>query len=125
MGGAQGTYNTISLTKDSWTEDNVNAKYPAYYVPDQWGKRNYCRDNNSLFVYKGDYLAFREVTLSYKMPENWIAKAGLKSCELSLTAQNLGYLTAADNMHSPEAGAYSHGGYSIPRSFIFGLNVSF
>ena len=78
-----------------------------------------------MFVYKGDYLAFREVTLSYKVPNKWISKAGLTSCELSMTAQNLGYLTAAKNMYSPEAGASTYGGYSIPRSIIFGLNVSF
>jgi len=125
MGCAQGTYNTIDLTKDSWSEDNPGAKWPTYTFADQNGKRNYCRGDNSLFTYKGDYLAFREVTLSYKMPENIISKAGLKSCELSLTAQNLGYITAASNMHSPEYGANANGGYSIPRTFIFGLNVSF
>ena len=125
MGGAQGTYNTIEQTKDSWTENNKGAKYPIYTVADQNGKRNYTRTNNSMFVYKGDYLAFREVTLSYKVPNKWISKAGLTSCELSMTAQNLGYLTAAKNMYSPEAGASTYGGYSIPRSIIFGLNVSF
>lgn len=125
MGGAQGSYNTIDLSKDSWTPENPNAKYPTYVYADQFGKRNYCRANNSLFVYKGDYLAFREVTLSYSLPTNWITKAGLKTCELSLTAQNLGYLTAAKNMYSPEYGAESWGGYSIPRSIVFGLNVSF
>jgi hypothetical protein len=125
MGGAQGTYNTIEQTKDSWTETNKGAKYPTYTVADQNGKRNYLRTNNSLYVYKGDYLAFREVTLSYKVPNKWISKAGLTSCELSMTAQNLGYLTAAKDMYSPEAGASTYGGYSIPRSIIFGLNVSF
>ena len=125
MGGAQGTYNTIKQTKDSWTVDNPGAEYPTYVVADQNGKRNYLRNNNSLFVYKGDYLAFREVTLSYNVPAKWINKAGLNSCELSMTAQNLGYLTAASNMYSPEAGASSYGGYSIPRTIIFGLNVSF
>ncbi|MDE5711901.1 MAG: SusC/RagA family TonB-linked outer membrane protein, partial [Bacteroides sp.] len=125
MGGAQGTYNTIDLSKDSWTPENPNAKYPTYVWADQFGKRNYCRSNNSLFVYKGDYLAFREITLNYNMPAKWISKVGLKSCELSVTAQNLGYLTAAKTMHSPEYGADSYGGYSIPRSFVFGLNVSF
>ena len=125
MGGAQGTYNTIEQTKNSWTEDNKGAKYPTYTTADQNGKRNYLRTNNSMFVYKGDYLAFREVTLSYKVPTKWISKAGLTSCELSMTAQNLGYWTAADNMYSPEPGASSYGGYSIPRTFIFGLNVSF
>lgn len=125
MGCMQGTYNTIDLTKQSWTEDNVNAKYPTYVWADQYGKRNYARNNNSLFVYKGDYLAFRDISLSYNMPKNLISKVGLQSLELSFTAQNLGYLTAAKTMYSPEYGANSYGGYSIPRSFIFGLNVSF
>lgn len=125
MGAAQGSYNTIDLSKDTWTPENPNAKYPTYVWADQFGKRNYCRDNNSLFIYKGDYLAFREVTLSYKVPENFIAKAGMKTCELSMTVQNLGYLTAAKTMFSPEYGANSWGGYSLPRSIVFGLNVSF
>ena len=113
------------MSKDTWTPENPNAKYPTYVWADQFGKRNYCRDNNSLFIYKGDYLAFREVTLSYKVPENFIAKAGVKTCELSMTVQNLGYLTAAKTMFSPEYGANSWGGYSLPRSIVFGLNVSF
>ena len=125
MAAAQGSYNTIDLTKDSWTPENPNAKYPTYVWADQFGKRNYSRSNNSLFVYKGDYLAFREISLAYDLPKNLIAKAGMKSCELSMTLQNLGYLTAAKTMYSPEYGANSYGGYSIPRSIIFGLNVSF
>lgn len=125
MGCMQGSYNSIDLTKDSWTESNTNAKYPVYVYADQYGKRNYARDNNSLFVYKGDYLAFRDISLSYNMPKDLITKIGLQSLELSFTAQNLGYLTAAKTMYTPEYGAYSYGGYSIPRSFIFGLNVSF
>lgn len=125
MGGAQGSYNTIDLSKDTWTPENPNAKYPTYVWADQFGKRNYCRNNNSLFIYKGDYLAFREVTLSYKVPEIFIGKAGLKTCELSMTVQNLGYLTAAKTMFSPEYGANEWGGYSLPRSIVFGLNVSF
>ncbi len=125
LGGMQGTYNTIDLVEDTWNPENPNAKYPIYIIADQNAKRNYARDNNSLFIYKGDYLAFREVTLSYNMPKSLISKAGFKSAELSMTLQNLGYLTAAKNMHSPEYGAYAYGGYSLPRSIVFGLNVSF
>lgn len=125
MGCMQGSYNTIDLTKDTWSVDNTNATYPTYVWADQYGKRNYARNNNSLFVYKGDYLAFREVTLSYNMPKNLISKIGLSSAELSFTAQNLGYLTAAKTMYSPEYGASSYGGYSLPRSYVFGLNVAF
>ena len=125
MGAMQGSYNTIDLTKDSWSPENPNGKYPIYLVADQNLKRNYARDNNSLFVYKGDYLAFREISLSYDMPKAWVSKVGLQSLQLSFTAQNLGYLTAADTMYSPEYGADSNGGYALPRSYVFGINLSF
>ncbi len=55
----QGTYNSIVDTKQTWTETNVNAKYPVYTWADQLGKRNYVR-NTSMFVYNGNYIALRE-----------------------------------------------------------------
>ena len=30
MGNLQGTFNTLEKTKDSWTPENPNAKYPTY-----------------------------------------------------------------------------------------------
>ena len=47
----------------------------------------------------------------------------MTSLELSFTAQNLGYLTAAKYVYSPEPGASGWGGYALPRVFMFGLNV--
>lgn len=125
LGNMQGTFNTVDLVFDTWTEDNVNAKYPTYVWADQLGKRNYARNNNSLFVYNGDYLAIRELSLSYSLPKSWIEKLKMEKLELSISAQNLGYITAAKNMASPEYGADSWGGYSLPRTLIFGLNINF
>lgn len=125
MGNMQGTYNTIDLVYDTWTENNANAKYPTYVWADQLGKRNYARPNNSLFVYNGDYLAIRELSLTYSLPKSWIEKLKMEKLELSVSAQNLGYITAAKNMASPEYGADSWGGYSLPRTLILGLNVNF
>lgn len=124
LGNMQGTFNTLDLVKNSWSENNMNAKYPVYAWADQLGKRNYARES-SMFVYKGDYLAFREISLSYQMPKEWVNKIFLQSAELSITGQNLGYLTAAKHVYSPEYGANSWGGYSLPRTLILGLNVSF
>lgn len=36
MGNMQGTFNTISLVKDSWSESNPNGKYPVYGWADFW-----------------------------------------------------------------------------------------
>ena len=123
MGATQGTFNTIAETKDTWTPENPNAAYPKYVWADQLGKRNYSR-TTSMFIYKGDYLALRELTLAYKLPALWIEKARLNAVELSVTGQNLGYLTQAKHLFSPEK-ANNNGGYPLPRTVIFGLNVTF
>lgn len=124
LGNMQGTYNTIDLVHDTWSSENIRAKYPTYVWADQMGKRNYGRES-SMFIYKGDYLAFREINLAYQVPSKFLNKFGINSLEISATAQNLGYLTAAKNMFSPEYGADGFGGYSLPRSLVFGVNVNF
>lgn len=125
MGAAQGEYNTITLTEDSFTEANPNAKYPRYLWGDLMG--NY-RRNSTLFAYRGDYLAFREVSLSYSLPKHWAKKVFCENISISATAQNLGYLSAAaKTMTNPEVGT-GDGGYErypLPRKFILGLNVTF
>lgn len=124
MGNMQGTFNTISLVKDSWSESNPNGKYPVYGWADFLGKRNYDRISD-INCYRGDYLAFREISLAYTLPDNWIQKSGLSRVNVSVTAQNLGYITAAKNMATPEYGVSQNGGYPMPRSVVFGLNVTF
>ncbi len=123
MGNMQGTYNTITETKKTWSEENINGKYPIYTWADQLGKRNYAR-STTMFMYNGNYLALRELTLSYRLPKKIIEKALLSNVELSITGQNLGYWTKAKFVHSPEGGS-SNGGYPLPKTVIFGLNVSF
>lgn len=123
MGNMQGTYNTISETNKTWSPENPNGKYPIYTWADQLGKRNYAR-NTTMFIYNGNYLALRELALSYNLPKDWVRKARLESVLVTVTGQNLGYWTQAKFVHSPEAGS-NNGGYPLPRTVIFGLNVTF
>ena len=87
-------------------------------------KRNYDRISD-INCYRGDYLAFREISLSYSLPQSWIHKSGLSKVDVSVTAQNLGYITAAKNMATPEYGVSQNGGYPLPRTVVLGLNVTF
>ena len=124
MGNMQGTFNSILLVKDTWSEDNPNGKYPVYGWADFLGKRNYDRISD-INCYRGNYLAVREINLSYSLPKSLIQKLGMSKVDFSVTAQNLGYITAAKNMASPEYGVSQNGGYPLPRSGVFGLNVTF
>ncbi len=123
LGNMQGTFNTVKHVYDTWTPDNIDAKYPRYLWADQNGKRNYFR-SSSMFVYKGDYLAFREVSLAYSFEKDIVNKIGLDNLEVSLIGQNLGYWTKAET-YSPEALGTSTSAYPLPRTFVVGLNVTF
>ena len=142
LGNMQGTFNTISEVKKSFVydaeQDTGSGKWPTYYYADQLGKRNYARSNNPLFVYEGSYLAIREITLSYALPKSLIEKVRLQAASLFVSGQNLGYLTKAGLMSSPEYSSYYSsssgysttnstywGGYPLPRTLIFGANISF
>lgn len=123
LGNGQGTFNVPTQVKDTWTPENPNAKYPQYMWADQNGKNNYFRPS-SMFVYKGDYLSFREIALSYNFDKEIMGKWGIDNLELSLVGQNLGYLTQGET-YSPEALGVSTSAYPLPRTIIIGLNVTF
>lgn len=124
MGNMQGTYNTITKVRDTWSDTNVNAKYPTYTWADQLGKRNYARES-SMFCYRGDYVAIRQLSLAWDLPKAWLHKLAMQKVVLNITGQNLGYITAAKNMFSPEYNADANGGYSLPRTLIVGASVTF
>lgn len=127
LGNMQGTYNTTTDVFDTWTPENPNAKYPRYVWADQLGAGNMNRPS-TLFAYKGDYLAIREISLAYSLPKPIAKKLYMQALNISVTGQNLGYLTAAP-IASPEraigAGVASGTGYGLPRTLLFGLNLTF
>ncbi|MFT4156281.1 SusC/RagA family TonB-linked outer membrane protein [Parafilimonas sp.] len=147
LGNYQGTFNYIELQKRSWTETNTNTDIPKVYYADQvsapLGKKNYTRSNNanaalnsnnSRFYEKGDYLACREISLSYTLPKSFFKVNALEnlSAKLFVSANNLFYITKFSGP-SPEppvntsgviTGIYS-GTYPTPKTFVFGLNVNF
>lgn len=129
MGNMVGLFNSVEETKDTWSTDNPNGKYPKYSWADQLEKRNYAR-NSSMFVYDGSYLSLKELSLSYSLPQTILDKINVQDLALTITGQNLGYLTAAKNVFSPEksAGATNYptnGGYPLPRTIIFGISLTF
>ena len=90
------------------------------------GKNNY-QPASTLFAHKGNYLAIREISLSYSLPQKWTQAVKMQRAEVSITGQNLGYITSAKNVFSPETGANGvvSNGYALPKSVLFGVNLTF
>lgn len=130
LGCGQGMWNAPSQVRETFSADRPNAKYPIYVWADQNGKRNYFRQSDVL-AQSGSYLACRELSLSYQLPESICKKFRSQGLSVSLTGQNLGYLKSCtiplpDRVGSWAAGnSDAAGTYNLPRTLIMGLNLSF
>ncbi len=128
MGNAQGTFNTITDVRDTWSPTNPDAKYPTYYWADQLFKNNVLRESK-MFYQKGDYLALREININYSLPVKWVNTIRSQAINFSFTVQNVGYISQA-TLYSPESGSIANsaagsGGYPLPRTFIVGAQLTF
>jgi hypothetical protein len=68
---------------------------------------------------------FASLSLSYSFPKSLLEKISCKGLNLSLTGQNLGYITGAKYLSSPERGGMRGLGYALPRTFLVGVDVTF
>lgn len=123
LGFFQGEFNGTSLVNDTWTPENPAAKYPRYVWADQLNAKNFDRPSD-MFWKSSSYLAFREVSLSYSVPKEWLSKAKMAGLTLTATGQNLGYITNKMNV-LPERTGLQNSAYTIPTMLIFGGKITF
>lgn len=122
MGLLQGTFNTIKESKDTWSESRPQAKYPILMYADNNYRENY--RVSDIFYENSSYVCARDITLSYDFPKKWIKVIKLQNLNLSVTGQNLFYITKT-KIYCPEYGANQDGGYGIPRSVLFSIKATF
>ncbi len=116
----QGSLNSTTAVLDTWSKDNPNAKYARYVFVDP--QKNHIR-NNSMYWEKGDYLCLREITLSYTFNPN-LFNNYIKGLRAYVTGSNLAYFTEYSGTN-PEIGGVDYGRYPMPKTYVFGLSVTF
>jgi TonB-linked SusC/RagA family outer membrane protein len=143
LGNYQGTFNYIDWQKNAWSPTNTVTDIPKVYFADQvaGSKQNYTRannagavlnGNNSRFYEKGDYLACREITLSYDVAKNLLNQTKyLSQARIYLSALNLFYVSkfSGPTPEPPSSGGVISGvyvgTYPTPKTFVLGVQVSF
>ncbi|SHG20760.1 TonB-linked outer membrane protein, SusC/RagA family [Salegentibacter echinorum] len=120
----QGNLNQDALVLDSWTPQNTDTDVPRFVFVD--AQDNIFRGGegtvNSRFWEKGDYLAIRELTLSYDLPTETFTDK-IKKLSLYVTGTNLHYFKSYSG-DTPEQGGYQAGQFPLPRTFTLGLNLT-
>ncbi len=130
----QGSQNGPVDVTNTWHPDNPTGTLPRYY----WANygRNYFMDAGggtsqtspapANFYEKGDYLALREITLSYDMPSELFQKYlknKVQGLRIYLSGSNLAYFTKYSG-NFPDVGGNDVGRFPLPRTMTFGLNVT-
>lgn len=123
----QGNQNWTTELLKTWTPDNTDTSLARFDFTDP--QKNYIENggqnsSTSQLWEKGDYLALREVTLSYTLP-NEALKDIVKSLRFYITGSNLAYLFNNYTGNSPENGGLDDGRFPLPRTITLGLNANF
>ena len=116
---------------DSWTPTNTDTDWPRFVFVN--GAKNVWRGSegasslqnfaNNKFWEKGDYLALREITLSYNVPTEYFNDV-IKRLSVYVTGTNLHYFKSMSG-DTPEVGGVQYGQFPVPKTFTIGVNVTF
>lgn len=127
-----------ALGPDIWQKTgDTGKKYARFSFADaDFGQRNYLRsatlgvnnsyssDVSSLYE-KGDFLALREITVSYDIPKSIMGKIKSTGLNIYASVYNVGYLTRYNGLNPEIYTGFDPGGYPRPRQFSLGATLRF
>jgi hypothetical protein len=74
---------------------------------------------------KGDFLALREITLTYDVPTAILKKARITGLNIYASVYNVGYITGYQGLNPEVYSGFDPGGYPRPRQYSLGANLKF
>ncbi|WP_320113507.1 SusC/RagA family TonB-linked outer membrane protein [Draconibacterium orientale] len=128
----QGNQNGPAEIADSWTPENPTSNVPIFTLVDRQrnhmaagGDQGSMTSSSSRMWEKGDYLALREVTLSYDL-DGKIANNVFQNVRLYVSGSNLAYFNGFSGSTPEESSSgIDSGRFPLPRTYTLGLNVTF
>ena len=99
---------------------NINAKYPRMAYIDGYVQNRH--GNTTLWLYKGDYIKLKNLSLVYTLPKNWVSKIAMQNARVYVSAENLLTITGFEGQ-DPESATGM--GYSPFRTIAIGANITF
>jgi len=102
---------------DYWTPENQGAKFPT-----PGNSTNWSTYGSAALYENASYVKVKDITLSYSLPKNLIAKVGIGNVKLYGSLKNYFTFSKIDNYDSERGGANT---FPLAKQVIFGVNVEF
>ena len=126
---------------DSWTPALLEESYNNLWSPTNTGgtlARLTCLDKNNnarvsdAWLENGDFFKISNIQVGYNIPKTLLKTVGINAARVYFAVQNLATLSGYTKYGDPEIGQGSviytgldTGRYATPRTFQFGVNVTF
>jgi TonB-linked SusC/RagA family outer membrane protein len=117
-----------SSASDAWSPSNPNGSEARLSITD---KNNNMRASDA-WVKNGDFLKISNLQIGYNLPKDFAQKLLIQSARIYLGIQNLACISGYNKYGDPECGQGSvlytgldTGRYPMPRTYNFGVNVTF
>lgn len=119
---------TQRMVDRSWKKQGDITDMPRYYWGGERTQRNVFNgtstSGSSEYQESGDFLAVREVTLSYNLSAKFLKKINVSNLRFNITGNNLHYFTKYLGLN-PEDGGQDNGRYAMPKNIMLGASISF
>ena len=103
---------------DYWTFENQDAKFPSPGAD----KATWTTYGTAAHYEKADFLKFKDITLSYTVPNNAIKKIGLSRLRFYGSLKNFFTISGIDN-YDPERGGSIN--FPLAKQVVLGMNIEF
>jgi TonB-linked SusC/RagA family outer membrane protein len=115
--------NQVDIVMDYWKKPGDITKTPKPIANNSTNSNGYY---NPRWMYDGDYLRIKNITLSYTLPSRWMANANISQLRVYGSAVNAFTFHSVD-FWDPERGieGAGFGIYPMTKSFVIGVDLTF
>ena len=129
------TWDKSSDIADRWRQagDEAKTNVPGILPTTNYSVLN--RSTQSIFRYKysdinvekGDYIRWKQISLSYQVNQEWLKKAHIQSANIALSISNLGLLWKANKAGYDPDFVSGMSAYNLParKAYTLSLNINF
>ncbi|RFS15416.1 TonB-dependent receptor [Emticicia sp. C21] len=122
--GYNATFNRVAIQLQRWQKPGDITNVPKYV----YGGASASNSLSSRYLYAGDYIRLRDISLGYTLPSNIVSKVKLSNVKLYVRGSNLWTWVKDKNLpYDPETYINSSTNLEIylPKTFTGGLQVAF
>jgi TonB-linked SusC/RagA family outer membrane protein len=120
--GFAGSFNKMAPQLNRWQKKGDETNVPKYV----YGGNKNSNESSTRWLYKGDYIRLRDVTLAYNFPQSWLSHVKISSLRLYVRGTNIWTWVKDKNITSdPEASVTSQSNLEVymPKIYTVGINL--